>query len=75
MLFVFALLMIVIYVRLTMLAFRLAWGVLAVIGAFVILPIVLIAMAVIGLAHFALPILIIIGIVMFIQMCTSRRKA
>lgn len=73
MLLIFALLMFVIFIRLGIVAFRFAWGALAVLGVLVILPIVLLTLAIVGLAYFAWPILIVIGIITLINMVTKKR--
>ena len=71
----FAILMFAVFGKLLMFAIRAAWGIVKIIGCIVLLPFILILLAALvgGLIHFMVPILIIIGIVIIVKACVSRR--
>ena len=58
----FTLLMIVVFGKIIMLAFKATWGITKIICSIIFLPVILICMAVGGILSIALPILIIVGI-------------
>ncbi|MDD3338511.1 MAG: hypothetical protein PHS82_06595 [Lachnospiraceae bacterium] len=60
--FLFIILMFGVFGKLIVFAFRATWGVTKVLFTIVLLPIVLICMVIGGLITFALPILLIIGV-------------
>ena len=63
----FIILMVAVFTRMIGFAFRATWGITKIVFGLVILPLVLIGLVVGGLVSFALPILIIAGIVMLIK--------
>lgn len=64
---IFIILMCGVFGKMIGLAVRASWGILKIVCSVIILPVVLIAMAVSGLVMFAIPILIVAGIVLIVK--------
>lgn len=64
--FLFTLLMIVVFGKILFFAIKATWGIAKIIFTLVFLPVILIALVLSGLAFIALPVLIVIGILVFI---------
>jgi hypothetical protein len=69
--FLFAILMIGIFGKMVMLAFRATWGLTKILLNLVVLPLFLIGLVCAGLMSLALPILIVVGIIMLIVKIVS----
>lgn len=63
----FCILMLAVFGKLAVFAFRAAWGITKIVVCFVLAPLFLIVLLVSGLVYIALPILIIVGLVGFFQ--------
>lgn len=63
MILLFIILMLLVFGKLLFLAFRATWGIAKILLTFILLPAVIVVMALGGLIAFAIPILIIIGII------------
>lgn len=65
--FLFCMLMLAVFGKLAVFAFRAAWGVTKIIVCFVFAPLFLIILLISGLVYIAFPILIIVGIVSLVS--------
>ena len=63
----FIILMIAVFARMIGFAFRFTWGMAKVFFGLIFLPVMLIGLVVSGLVTFAIPILVIMGIVMLVK--------
>lgn len=63
----FGILMFLIFGKLALFAFKMAWGVARIVLTIVFLPIILIVMVINGLLTIALPILVVIGIIVLVK--------
>ena len=59
---IFAIFMILVFGNLIRLAVSLAWSILQVIGAVIIVPLLLLALCAAGLVYLALPVVVLIGV-------------
>ncbi len=66
---IFAVLMLVVFGKLIVLAVRATWGITKVLFTIIFLPVILICMVAGGLLYIALPVLIIIGIISLVKQC------
>lgn len=64
---VFLILLLVVFGKLALFAFKMAWGIAKIFVSVILLPVVLIGMVLYGLLHLALPILLILGIIILIK--------
>lgn len=62
----FTILMFVVFGKILLFSIKAAWGIAMIIFTLVFLPVILIALVLSGLAFIALPVLIVIGILVFI---------
>jgi hypothetical protein len=67
----FVILMIAVFTRMIGFAFRATWGIAKIVFGLVIFPLVLIGLVVGGLVSFALPVLVVVGIVMLIKRASA----
>lgn len=65
---IFFLLMLAVFGKLAMFAFKATWGIAKILVTFVLLPIILIALVIVGFITIAIPLLIIIGIIALIKL-------
>lgn len=70
--FIFIILMLGVFGKLIGVAIKAAWGITMVLFAIVLLPIILIGMVISGLVTFAIPILVIIGLVTVVKSLRAR---
>ena len=70
----FVILMIVVFTKMIGFAFKFTWGMTKIFFGLIFLPVMLIGLVVSGLVTFAIPILVIMGIVMLIK-CIAGKPA
>ncbi len=71
----FVILMITVFAKMIGLAFRATWGLTKIFFGLIFLPLTLIGLVIGGLVSFAVPILVIMGIVMLIKAIVSKPAA